>query len=605
MIWDAEERNKISAGSVATNPDATRSAINPQGRLSFRNLETGADFPADETPQVPRRIGFDFVGPIAFSPTGETLAAAFGKNSVKLFDVASRNEIRMFVGDERGVRSITFSPDGKVLVSLRIPAGMKAWDVATGKERRLFKETKVGVNEAATRRGATDVRFRPEGDFPATSLAFSPDGQIIATAETFSATLWDAATGARIRSLRPTSDVVRVVAFSPDGRTLATAGNGGSITLWEDLTEAQMRTIDGHAAEVESVSFSPNGRRLVTSSSDGITKLWDVESGAELFSIQDLSDSQRGAFFSADGRWLVVSGLNSTRFLDSHVIEPNRKMGLFLAREVARMHPLRDDAIRVVQHHADWNEAVRAAAQDFVRINTTDAAKGPVVAGALKQEGFELIASRKWRDSADVFAKAIAANPGDVKNMALCARLRLAAEDRDGYRAMCRELLAKFGDSRDWKTIVEVGVACVAGEGAVEDPTRLIELARRGLDLADHSDKVRFWNLLGAAQFRAGQFNEACETLKQNQSVYILLALDQLGTSVQSYCDCLASLTSTYQALGQVGEARKTRVSLEKAISLFQDRELRGEFGAEIGLSIVLARQTVAHNPAPEEATAK
>jgi hypothetical protein len=111
------------------------------------------------------------------------------------------------------VVSVAFSPDGTRLAT----AGgedktVKVWDVATGQEVRTLKGHMGAV----------------------VSVAFSPDGTRLASASSDKTVkLWDVDSGQELRTLKAHTDRVRSVAFSPDGTRLASAGADGTIKLWD------------------------------------------------------------------------------------------------------------------------------------------------------------------------------------------------------------------------------------------------------------------------------------------------------------------------------------------------------------------------------------
>ena len=129
-----------------------------------------------------------------------------------------------------------------------------------------------------------------------TSVAFSPDGtRLLSGSDDKTLKLWDAATGALLRTFEGHSDQVRSVAFSPDGTRLLSGSDDRTLKLWDAATGALLRTLEGHSDHVRAVAFSPDGTRLLSGSDDRTLKLWDAATGAALRTFQGHSaQSQLG-----------------------------------------------------------------------------------------------------------------------------------------------------------------------------------------------------------------------------------------------------------------------------------------------------------------------
>jgi WD40 repeat protein/DNA-binding SARP family transcriptional activator len=137
--------------------------------------------------------------------------------------------------------------------------------------------------------------------------AFSPDMTRFATiGEDSTATIWDAATGAELFTLRGHTDMVGMAIFSPDGTRLATASLDTTARVWDAETGEQLLVLSGHTDSLVGLAFSPDGTRLATSSFDGTARIWDTTTGEELLTLFHTAVTA-GVAFSPDGARLAVA----------------------------------------------------------------------------------------------------------------------------------------------------------------------------------------------------------------------------------------------------------------------------------------------------------
>ena len=180
------------------------------------------------------------VGCLAFSPDGKTLATGCDDQSVRLWDVETRQPRASLDAHEGAVRALAFSPGGKLLVSACARGILCTWDPA--RRKRL-----------AAVRNQTGLW----------GLAFAPNGKTVATGDDQSITLWNTLDLSRLSTLPGASEQVTNVAWSADGRLLAWVA-GGSIRLW-DIVKGEARGRVPWDGEARSVRFAPDGKHFVVS----------------------------------------------------------------------------------------------------------------------------------------------------------------------------------------------------------------------------------------------------------------------------------------------------------------------------------------------------
>lgn len=115
---------------------------------------------------------------------------------VRIWDVASGNEIGAIKGHGRGVSKVAFSRDGKLLATGATDNTIKIWDVATRTEKRTLTGHTANIE----------------------SIDFTPDGSLLASAsEDGSTFLWDTKTGEHLLTLISLDDGSEWMVVTPQG----------------------------------------------------------------------------------------------------------------------------------------------------------------------------------------------------------------------------------------------------------------------------------------------------------------------------------------------------------------------------------------------------
>jgi WD40 repeat protein/uncharacterized caspase-like protein len=222
---------------------------------------------------------------LAFSPDGKTLASGSSDKTIRIWELATGKQLKLFTQPIR-VWLIAFNPDGSKLLSIADDGSYRYWDVAGGKE----------------------IKDNPP---PLSSFRLpwqSPLGKLMAVYGESDKTISiiDSTTN-RKKILEGHEAGVRRAIFSPDGRTLASCGWDRTVRLWDMKGEKKTQVLRGHTSFVSSVAFSPDGKLLASVGGDLSVKLWVVESGKELKTLRGFGDYVDPHAFGKDDKILMTS----------------------------------------------------------------------------------------------------------------------------------------------------------------------------------------------------------------------------------------------------------------------------------------------------------
>lgn len=194
----------------------------------------------------------------AFRPGGGVVATGHDDGQVRLWDVASKRQLRELPGHGQPVSALAFRRDGKVVASAGEDRVIHIWDVDTGKLLGSW-------------RGHTDR-------IPA--LAWSPAGdRLVSAGWDTTARVWDVNSGEPVILLNSHADQVNVLAFSPDGKLLACADSANTIHLWDTTTWNTRHVLNEGGEETRCLAFRPDGKLLASGGAEQVIHLWDLERG--------------------------------------------------------------------------------------------------------------------------------------------------------------------------------------------------------------------------------------------------------------------------------------------------------------------------------------
>jgi WD40 repeat protein len=346
--------------------------FSPDGKLLATGDTSGNICLWNEVERIFTGMHENWVTGITFSPNGKLLISCSEDLTVKIWDIASGNCLKTFIGHSGWVLDIAVSSDGSFLVSGSLDRTVKIWDVGTGQCIRTLvghqdwiyaialspdnRWIASGGNDCTLmlwnthtgecieqlqghRKRISGLAFDREsrwvfsGSLDRTvrqweietgdtvnefsmpdevnKLVLSPDNKTIAIASNKIARLLDSRTGQCLKTIQGHREKISGLCFSSDGTLLATGGYDQKVKLWDTSSGQCAKTLQGQVSWLRSVVFSPNGKILASSGIENFARLWDVESGKCLGTLTGHSRLINEVEFSHSGNLLSSSSYDA------------------------------------------------------------------------------------------------------------------------------------------------------------------------------------------------------------------------------------------------------------------------------------------------------
>jgi WD40 repeat protein len=334
-LWDVKTRKLV--GLVGEHKAAARAvAFSPDGAL----LASGS---TDKTVKLwPLRAGnkpatleteSELVRPIlalAYSPDGNVIAMATTSPEVQIRDAASGDVLRVLKGHAAAVNCLAFSKDGQVLASGSADHTLRLWDMATAQEIGTFPQdgevhalafTRDGTHLACAgsdgvlrvwgiSSGKESKRF-PAHDAAVHALGVAPDGRRLVTGcADGTISICDLSGAGDPTTLKAHAGAVRALAFSVRG-VLASAGDDHLVKLWEPTLDREQAVLTGHEDAVTALAFTPSGRTLVSGSRENALRVWDGATGELLKTLRGHQNAVTTLAIHPRGKDLVSGSLDT------------------------------------------------------------------------------------------------------------------------------------------------------------------------------------------------------------------------------------------------------------------------------------------------------
>jgi WD40 repeat protein len=254
---------------------------------------------------------------LALAPDNQILATAGVDQTVRLWDLHRRQEIRRYRGNTHEVWAVAFSPDGRQLVSGGRDGTVRYWDPAGKPPPPPYEVLPIPVWGGA--------------------FSFSPDGKrfvgLNCTNSSAPPGIWDTTTLREVERLEFLGTNNSVVKWSPDGRLIAVGDSFGNVRVGSLSAHRLLTNFVNEGRHVGSIKFYGRGRSLwcglvsPTPPYRRAIRLWSVADWRELHlpggAVQDpmwaamSPDNRTFAILDADGTvawWDLASGRRLAQF---------------------------------------------------------------------------------------------------------------------------------------------------------------------------------------------------------------------------------------------------------------------------------------------------
>ncbi|PQK09533.1 hypothetical protein BB8028_0001g16030 [Beauveria bassiana] len=334
IIWDLHTGREAkvlckdlgSISDIAFSYDGKQlAAVLEKGNVRLWNLLTGEEANM-------HTFHSKTVRALEFSRDG-TLASASDDRTVRIWDPAKSNTMKILRGHTDWIFAIAFSHDGKQLASASRDDTVRLWDAATGSELCLFGDFDFEtvksnlafmadgkdlllcswgcITRLNVATGAKTLLLNSQTRHDFVEFALSPDCTQLATRnKSHIIELWDLKTGDVLQGLR----TGKLVTYSPDGKILASACYDHTISLWDStMTSTVATSSSGGLTDVSALAFSPNGEQLASGLVDGSIRVQNPATGIEIVSrMRAHTEIVTTLVYSPDGGQLASVSLHGT-----------------------------------------------------------------------------------------------------------------------------------------------------------------------------------------------------------------------------------------------------------------------------------------------------
>jgi len=248
----------------------------------------------------------DSVTAVAMSADGKWTLSTSLDNSMRLWDVDTGNPIQIMTGPRLEARALAMHPGGKLALVGEakenylwpwLMCRMQLWDLENGKILKTYKKHTMPIRAIST---SSDWRL---------ALSAGPDATL---------KLWDLKKGKRIKNIKleRMANAIYAAWLSPDGQLAIAGGHAGlgakthEIKTWDLQTKKLLEVNKWHSHPIANISGTADGKFAVSADVEGKVLLINTRSKSKTYQF-NRENVYQSIFITPDGKYLLAGGGNS------------------------------------------------------------------------------------------------------------------------------------------------------------------------------------------------------------------------------------------------------------------------------------------------------
>jgi WD40 repeat protein len=307
--------NLLSTAGIACAPDGKSVVLQSyDGNLRSLDLQTGKESVTFEKIPPDLRSQVRGTNTLMFTSDGKQVLGAFSNRAIPIWDAKTGKIARRFeLPPGQWMYNVSLSVNGRFAAIAMQDGGLRVWGVASGEELRTLETG----------------RINPHG------MAFSPDGRLLAGVVGQTLRIWDLPSGKDLHDDAGHRGLIQSLAFLDGSSKLVTVGQDMTMRYWDAATGRELHKMRLPQYVYNTITADATDRAVLFSLNGMGMRRWAPSAAGDSEAVPVPATLQNHVFqFSADGRFAAASQNNvefivvdTTTGAELHRVSPAGRMG--------------------------------------------------------------------------------------------------------------------------------------------------------------------------------------------------------------------------------------------------------------------------------------